>query len=212
MNGMPTKHDLVVLVPDKYMEYAVRGILTRAPSLKIKKITYEIYTHPEHDPGCFLRSPEFLKFEINQTRYALVMLDYEGCGQEHCMSRQEIESDIETRMQRDGWGGRANAVVIEPELENWIWSDSPHVERILGWQHKRLHSWLMQKGLLQRGENKPTRPKEVLHIVLKEVNKSKSASMYKEIAEKVSLNRCVDPSFNRFKNILQNWFSQQDNI
>lgn len=36
----------------------------------------------------------------------------------------------------------------------------------------------------------------------------RSSSIYQDIAERVSVNRCQDPSFLRFKTILQNWFTK----
>ena len=43
--------DLVVLVPDKKLEFTMRGILARHHSLGISPIVVEIHTHPEHDHG-----------------------------------------------------------------------------------------------------------------------------------------------------------------
>ena len=50
MSPVPQK-DLIILVADKNMEFAVRGILTRLEALGIRDITYDLYVHPERDPG-----------------------------------------------------------------------------------------------------------------------------------------------------------------
>jgi hypothetical protein len=100
--------------------------------------------------------------------------------------------------------------VLEPELEIWVWSDSPHVAEILGWKNKQtdLKTWLIKKGFLQEGELKPSKPKESMEAVLKEVRKPRSSMLYRRLAEKVSFGRCSDEAFKKLKSTLQNWFSK----
>jgi hypothetical protein len=63
-----------------------------------------------------------------------VLFDYYGCGAEHEMAPEEIEDEVEEKLSRSGWEDRARCVVIDPELEVWVWSDSPEVDRCLGWK------------------------------------------------------------------------------
>jgi hypothetical protein len=201
--------DLVVLTADREMEFALRGILSRKDSLGIRDIKVDFVTHPEHDPGCLLRAHDFLKSFTNRYDHSLVLLDREGCGRE-TTDRQQLESQIETLLSGTGWEDRAAAVVIDPELEIWIWSDSPHVETILGWQGKepRLHTWLRQRGYLTVEQKiKPDLPKEALRDALRMAKKAFSSSIYQQIATKVSFERCVDASFVKLKIVLQQWFS-----
>ena len=72
--------DLVVLVADKDMEVTVSGLLARSQSLAMRTTSVDIYRHPQRDPGCRLRSADFLRSFSRQYRYALVMFDREGCG------------------------------------------------------------------------------------------------------------------------------------
>lgn len=65
------------------------------------------------------------------------------------------------------------------------------------------------KGLLPRlrdGETKPQRPKEAFLAALHEARVARSASLYGRMAEKVSLRRCADESFQALRRTLQNWF------
>ncbi|MBN1910293.1 MAG: hypothetical protein JW818_11180 [Pirellulales bacterium] len=119
--------DLVVLAADKSIEMALRGILGRHESLGIRSIRVDYLVHPEHDPGCAHNSDHLLRPYINSARHALVIFDLEGSGLEST-SRNEIESELETNLARNGWSDRAAVIVISPELENWVWSDSPEVE------------------------------------------------------------------------------------
>lgn len=204
---------LIVLTADKDMEFAVRGILGRFKSLGIQEVAADFRVHPEHDPGCLLRGHDFLKPLINQYDHALLLLDREGSGQE-IKSRVELEAEIESRLSQAGWGDRAAAIVIDPELEMWVWSDSPHVDTILGWQGKEpdLRTWLFEKGYLSTGVLKPPRPKEALEEALRAVKAPKSSSTYSRIAQKVSISSCIDPSFLKLKDVLQLWFRTSDNL
>lgn len=208
MTGGQYSHDLVVLVADKNMEFAVKGILGRAPAMGIREPISVVHVHPEKDPGCLLRGHEFLSLFHNQYAHALILLDFEGCGEERS-ARETVETSIEKRLSQSGWGGRAAAIAIDPELEMWIWSDSPQVDAVLGWQGRSpdLRSWLKVKDFLQEGQSKPKRPKEAMELALRTVRKPRSSSLYSQLARQVSLERCVDPAFVKLKTTLQTWFS-----
>lgn len=199
--------DLVVLVPDRNMEYAIKGILNRRQSFGIRSVKFEIHVHPAHDPGCFIDGPEFLRFAVKRALYALVVQDFEGSGQE--MNRIEMEADLEQHLADAGWSGRSAAVVIAPELENWVWSNSPHVDAALGWTGREppLRKWLLQQGFLKKDEAKPSRPKEALQMALRVAGKSRTSKLYADLAEQVGLAHCVDPAFIKLRTALQTWFS-----
>ncbi len=69
MASSPEIRDLIVLVADKNIEFTIKGLLSRPPALAIREITSYVVPHPERDPGCLLRAPEFLRPET-----AIVML------------------------------------------------------------------------------------------------------------------------------------------
>lgn len=199
--------DLVVLVADKDMEVTVRGLLARSQALAIRTIAVDVYRHPQRDPGCRLRSADFLRSFSRQYRYALVMFDHEGCGGGEA-TRQELESAVEERRSATGWQDRAAAIAFDPELENWVWSDSPEVIRVLGWDSvtPSLTMWLENEGFWQRGDVKPRRPKEAMERTLRYARKPRSASLFFELASRVSVQRCADPAFTKFKLTMQKWF------
>ncbi|MBU0909961.1 MAG: hypothetical protein KKA54_06230 [Proteobacteria bacterium] len=200
-------HELVVLVADKDMELAIKGILGRTQAMGIREPMPVVHVHPERDPGCLLRGHDFLSLFRNQFAHALILLDREGCGQERS-AREILEAMIEKRLSESGWGERAAAVVIDPELEMWVWSDSPQVDVVLGWHGRSpdLRSWLKSKNFLQEGQAKPERPKEAMELALRTARKSRSSSLYDQLARQVSLGRCVDPAFIKLKITLQTWF------
>lgn len=200
------RHDLIVLVADGTMRVAVRAILSRPRALGIREIDFRVVPHPEHDPGVFLRSESFLKpFKANYHR-ALVMCDRKGSGVSESSAAEMMEK-LEERLAID-WQDRCAAIVFDPELENWLWSDSPEVDRVLGWQGEDpdLRSWLADNGFLFGEDAKPDRPKEAVEDALREIRKPRSSALYGQIADSVSLRRCTDPAFLRFRSILQEWF------
>ena len=139
--------------------------------------------------------------------FAIVLFDHEGSGGES-ESREQLEQQLEKQLRISGWQDRAAVIVIDPELENWVWSDSPHVDSILGWQRHDppLRDWLISKEYLDKDRTKPDHPKEALESALALIRQPRSSAMYHELAQKVSLDRCSDPSFIKFKTLLQQWF------
>ena len=207
MASDPEIQDLIVLVADKNIEFTIKGLLSRPQALGIRETTAYVIPHPERDPGCFLRSPEFLRPFRNRYRHALVVLDREGSGRDE-QSREESENHLEERLATD-WNDKAAVVVLDPELEVWLWSDSPHVETVLGWRGRNpnLRTWLLETGFLQAGTpGKPVRPKEAVEKALRLVRKPRSSALYRQLSEKVSFRRCSDPAFQKFKHTLQHWF------
>lgn len=200
--------DLVILAADKDFEFTLKGILTRCHSLGIRQPSCDLYVHPHHDPGCFKTGHDFLRPFVNRYTHALVLFDKEGCGQEQ-MTRDGLEREVEGRLNQSGWGDRASVIVPDPELEIWVWSDSPHVATILGWagRHPDLMTWLISKRMFDPQRPKPDRPKEAMELVLREVRKSRSSAIFLQLAGSVSLDRCVDPAFLKLKEKLKLWFS-----
>ena len=200
--------DLVVLAADRNAEYAVKGILERPLSLGLGRTPdADFYVHPEHDAGCLLRAHQFLNPFVRGYRHALVLFDREGCGQE-TRGREALEQDVERRLDSQGWQGRAATVVFDPELEIWVWSESPHIDMVLGWSDRTpgLRPWLRAQRLWEVDAAKPTHPKEAMEAALRHARKARSSSLYRSLAQKVGFERCTDPSFHKFRDTLRRWF------
>lgn len=201
------KKDLVLLVPDKNMEASLKSLLSRCAALGAREVTFDPFVHPERDPGCLLKSHQFLRSFTGQYDHALVMLDREGCGQEGS-SRVDLEAQVEVQLHESGWEGRAAAVVIDPELEVWVWSDSPHVGPGLGLE-KSSKDWLQDEGFLQPGQIKPVQPKEAVERALRSARRPRSSAIYLDLARRVSTSRCSDSAFLKLRNTLRVWFPRR---
>jgi hypothetical protein len=205
----PAGRDLIVLAADKNTAQSVEGLLGRTHSLQIRAVTFEVIVHPQHDPGCFGQSRGVLAVYQKTHAYALVVFDREGCGREQ-LTREQLEAHVEEELSATGWRNRSAAIVIDPELERWVWSHSPHVATALGWIGRPidLRRWLVDQGFLAEAtQAKPSRPKEAMEAVLRHVRKPRSSAIYRTIATTVSLAGCDDPSFVKFRQTLQSWFS-----
>ncbi|MCP4405897.1 MAG: hypothetical protein GY801_52460 [bacterium] len=200
------KKDLVVLVADKNAQFVLDGLLPRHQAFRIAPMTYDVYIHPHRDPGVYRASGDFLRPFQQQYRYALILLDREGSGQEQ-KTAEQIATEIKATVENNGWGGRAEAISFDPELEIWAWVQSSHLATCLGWDKlSSLHDYVQIQGYWQTDQPKPQRPKEAFEAALKEKRIQRSSAIYKDLASKASFRDCREPSFLKFKNMLQRWF------
>lgn len=202
--------DLVVLTADSNMKAAVEGLLSQHQALSIRQISFQVFAHVHRDPGCLRESHQFLRSLIRQYQYALVMFDREGCGREN-LSREDLESQVENHLSRNGWPENAIAIVLDPELEVWVWGGACRVETVFGWNGKQvsMKEWLTEKGFFRDGDAFPQRPKEAMEAALKFIKKPRSSAIYLELAKTASLNRCTDPAFRKFHVFLQDCFPRE---
>ena len=202
--------DLVVLAADRSIEIAIQGLLSRPKALKISPTDFETFTHHHRDPGCYHEAHDFLRPLLGEYRHALVLLDRSGSGSEE--STSTIEMHVRRLLNGSGWDKRADAVVIDPELEVWVWGDSPKVDEFLHWTGRKpsLRKWIQDRGLWPAGQLKPTDPKRAVEMALREVNIPRSSSIYLNLARSVSVDRCTDLSFGRLRDLLRSWFPAQD--
>jgi len=207
-DAVPQK-DLVLLLADDQMKFAVQGILSRGSALGFRDVSFDGHVHPDKDPGCLLRAHDFLRPFHRQYRHAIVLFDREGCGRNS--SAIELEYEVEGRLSAAGWDTRAAAIVLDPELEIWVWNDSPQVDVALGWAGRTpsLRQWLRSEAYIVGDAVKPNRPKEAMENALRLVRKAKSSSTFLELAKHVSLARCSDRAFLKFKTTLQQWCGRE---
>jgi hypothetical protein len=207
-DARPPKKDLVVLVADGNAEHALKEILDRHLSLSIRPIQFEVIRDTARaDPGCYGRSHEFLRPFLREFEHAIVVFDRQGSGQE-ARDAEELENEVTCRLRQNGWADRGAVVVIDPELEAWVWGPSREVDQTLGWYDRpaRLREWLRDKGLWPAEQVKPPDPKLALETALGQLRRPRSSAIYGELAKSVSLAHCQDRSFQRLVEILRSWF------
>ena len=167
---------------------------------------------PGRDGGCRADAANFLRQFLGTHHYSLVVFDRHGCGS--TSSRQEIEGVVESDLAANGWDKRARTVVIDPELEAWVWSGSSAVSAALGWgpNHSQLKTWLTRQGLWADGSSKPENPKatmnKALESAVRKPRQRRSARIFGEIAQRVRLSGCQDPAFHKLATTLREWFAK----
>ncbi|MCF8248180.1 MAG: hypothetical protein K9J37_23400 [Saprospiraceae bacterium] len=204
--------DLIVLVADKDIKALLEGLFPRLEHVNgTSQFDFDIESHPNRDNGCMNESVEYLRPFCRTYRHAIVIFDKDGSGQE-TNSREIIESTIETALASNGWKAEnVAAIAIDPEVENWIWVNSVNMSKELNWNEpKALFAWLQENGWREQDASKPTRPKEALEAVLRKTKKPRSASIYKNIAEKVSFTKCEDPAFLKLIEKMKSWFAPSE--
>ena len=209
---------LMFLVADKNMEYALRGFFERDAfheAVRCAPFEFDIRPHKDikvasgqNDPGLFTRANELLRPFRNQYRHTVVMIDAEWEGSP---GSEVIRNRLEQHIEDAGWP-RADGLglVLEPEVDAWLWSDSPHSATALGWSSwKALRAALESRHWLDRGVNKPKQPKEAAEWALRQKRKPRSSAIYRAVASRVSVNRCEDAALHRLLETLRRWFPQE---
>lgn len=197
--------DLAIVVPDKDIEQSIRGILAHPKRIDMRPLAAPtIHVHANHDPGVWKTGHEFLRPYAKTHRFGLVLLDaaWQGCPADPRSLATEIQE-----LCRPDWGNRVRCIVLVPEIEVWVWSQSHQVAEVLGWSTMReLRAWLEARGMWRDGETKPHDPKQAFAMSCSEKRVPRSASLFRQLAERVSFSRCEDPAFNELLRTLRTWF------
>ena len=204
--------DLVVLAADGTIQRTIQTLLEeRRDSLGISAISVDFQTHRHRDSGCRTSPGSVINPLRSRYSKAMVVFDFHGSGERHRTATQ-LETDLEQELRRAGWGQDEIAVLsIEPELEAWVFGASfQRLEQIIDWsQSQSIRSWLEINDHLFPGEIKPTDPQAAFDEMLELQGKRRSRRLFADIARTVSLSRCQDRAFQKFRTTLQRWFPAQ---
>ena len=200
------RKDLIVLLADIQQEKTIETLLThRQASLNIRTISFDIYRPPSKAPGVYHGAANFLAPFVSQSQYALVVLDREWAGSPR--DGAMIGKNLLNQLYSKGWSPTTcEVIVIDPELEAWVWSTSPHVATVLRTKWDKIQKLAQKRGYWAKGQPKPTRPKELLQAILKQQRRPSSSSIFQELARKVGLARCQDQSFILLRDTVAGWF------
>lgn len=202
--------DLVILVADKNMQFAVRGALVRPEALGIRAITHDFRPHPGRDGGARTSGVDVLALERRRFEHALLVFDLEGCGAEPGQSAVDLERLLDRRLTAL-WGARAKCIVIDPEVDIWLWGADSVLRDVLRWPLAgNIRKWLQARGFVFDALGKPDRPKDAIDALVRFCRLPRSSALYEKITARVSLRRCSDPAFGRLRTALQNWFATGD--
>jgi hypothetical protein len=146
-----------------------------------------------------------LALERSRFSHALLVLDFEGSGSE-LSDAKALEAELDHQLSVQ-WQGTAKAIVIEPELDVWVWGTENALETAIQWPTgKNVREWCRSQGFVFEQNGKPKRPKEALEAALRVPGLPRSSALYQRIAEKISLRYCDDEAFIRLREQLTDWF------
>jgi hypothetical protein len=176
--------DLFVLTADADMLVVFRTILGRPDALGIRPISFAIDRHANRDAGVFRNGPELLRaIPKGDFRYFAVAFDHDGSGCNR--PPDDCATSVQCRLDSFTFKDRSTAIVIAPELEEWLWHDTEaiannvEVDAIPG-------------------------PKERLRQVFRRKPLPRD---FEQIAARANLQAWdSSPSFHTMKTTLQNWF------
>ena len=200
---------LIILVADLDIENCVREVILRLQSSKeVLPFQFKIVRHPLRDPGCYSNPQEYLRSYLHSHQFGMVLLDRDGSGKEKEAS-DVIESTIASKLDRNGWMGRSACMVIEPEIENWLWVASDAVAKILGWSEmSALRAYLESNGFWPNDISKPPKPKEAIQFAMRKSGTRFTPAIHQSIAAKASFKSCSSPSFQKFKDTIVHWYRE----
>jgi hypothetical protein len=198
--------DLVLLVPDKNTEFTVRGALTRHQALGIREIDFQIFVEQGRDGGVRRRGTQVLTVLVKRFSHALMVFDHEGCGSD--VAAGVLEAQLDNALSAV-WGDRAKAIIIEPEVDVWMWGSETHLRTTMNWQFpESIRSWLATQLFTFNEDGKPVRPKEALDAAFRRAGVPRSSARYEHVAQRISLANCTDPAFLRFRASVVGWFGK----
>jgi hypothetical protein len=209
-------NDLLFFVADRNMREAVAGLLERDQIHRIigcRAFSFDPrrdikVAEGQNDPGLFVRANELLRPLAPEYAHAVVIVDEEWIGSPGAAA---IEQKLRGHLDDAGWlNENSLGLVVSPEADVWLWSDSPHSATALGWvSWDVLRPRLEAQGFLTVGDTKPERPKEAAEWALRNSPGKKaprSSAIYRQVSSRVSIQRCEDDALARLLNALRAWF------
>ncbi len=207
---------LLFLVADKNMEGFVKGFFEREQwhlSIGCRAFDFDPTTDirvatSDNDPGLYRRADDLLAPFGKTYEHVVVMIDQEWQGSP---GADDIRRRIQLHIENTGWEDETGlALVVSPEIDIWLWTNTNHSAKALGWPSwDRLHEALQKENWLSEpNQIKPTRPKEAAEWALKRGPKRRprSSRIYHQVASRVSLKRCTDPALRILLTRLRQWF------
>ncbi|MGH7172554.1 MAG: methylation-associated defense system protein MAD4 [Gemmataceae bacterium] len=208
--------DCVFFTADSTMRQALLGFLTRKDCFKHYNLgtapfqfdaNEDLFASATMDPGTYTTGEELLKPFQNTHRHAVLMLDADWDGSP---GAETIRNDLTSRILASGWSeGSFRVIVVDPELEAWIWQRNQRVATALKFGSVAEMVKAVQDAKVDwpDGEPKPSDPKKALEAVAtRRRGIGFSSAIHRSITATVSLVNCQDAAFLELRQTLQGWF------
>lgn len=204
---------LFFVVADRDIEAMVTGFLQKERAdLRLGCAPFEFDAKldleraaADKDCGLYRRGIEYVRRHRQTHAHVVIMLDADWDGSPGAAA---IDEKLRDDLRKCGYSDDdSEVIVLDPEIEAWMWVDKLEVARELGFESiGDLRSWLTNAGFELGANQKPLRPKEALLAALQANRKPWSSTRFAAVAAKVSLNTCQDPALLKLRATLQRWF------
>lgn len=203
--------DLLVYVADADALAFMKAIMERPQALGIRPIDFEIERHPMRDSGMVQSGAELVRMEKGKYHKALLMWDHHGSGRDHKQAPDEVEQEIQRKLDSFTWSGNSAVVVLVPEQEQWLWFCESAVAAYCGVTVKQLNQWQndrAQKLGLTSDALKAEQPKELFeHVMRERLKQTISPRDFEEIGKQASITKLLGcASFLSIAETLRSWF------
>ncbi|MEQ1507352.1 MAG: hypothetical protein ABMB14_34305, partial [Myxococcota bacterium] len=148
----PDHPDLLVVAADRQWVAVLEEIFGATPrlaALGVRALDAEVTNVPARTDGWLRRSgPAFSRTLVGSAERFLLVLDHEGCDDPR--PAEIVESDVESQL-AGTWGDRAAALVVAPELEEWLVGASSSFRHLDGLGGVNALDWWRACGLWPDG-------------------------------------------------------------
>ena len=202
--------DVVFLAADGSIEQMLRGFFGRPAfpqALGCGNFTFaptdDLIVAPGRDPQVYRLAHELLRPYLATHARCVVLLDAAWSGTPGVGAIREHVS----RHLQQTWVQHA-VIVLDPELEAWVWQDNPHVAGALGGPPE-FRQILASSGHWPAGVAKPEDPKAALDHLRARHGADRSKAVFNRLAARISVKGCTDPAFLMLRDTLRDWFPEE---
>lgn len=202
-----------MIVAGRKDEVVLKAVLKRWQELGIRPIIFEINRRGS-DSIVVREGAMQARIRAREFKHFLCLWDHKDSGKGNEPPSQ-VQDELQEHLNRRRLQNREKALVIDPELEIWLWQDKKAIARVLGISQKQLARCLNR----WQSANFPKRtleqilskfPKEALEEVCQEAREKLTAALYQRIAHTADLSLWAsEQGFQQLCQTLLNWFSAE---
>jgi hypothetical protein len=203
--------DLLVVLEGSKDRTVMEAVLSRPDDLGIQAIAFELEARSS---GVRTKGPDVSRERRREFQFVVCLWDHKGSGREEEPASQ-AQGEVQNQLNRKTLKGCSKALVIDPEMEIWLWQDRTAIAKVLeveeiqiekwldDWQRKQCPAQIVQTLVRQF-------PKEALEEVIQRVDEKHDSALYGRIAAAANFKLWGrEPSFRRLQRTLRRWFPQR---
>lgn len=210
--------DIIFHIADQHMEAGFRAFFARDNWHHVLGCSrFEIDPESERDifrrggytdGGIWKHAHNNLMLFKEDYRHAVIVLDADF---EPHPGVEKLREDITNNMLGAGWAeGSFCVVVIDKELEAWLWAPNVNVAKAFGHNDfDQMRAALAQKNLWDEGAPKPNDLKAARDLAARLGGKRTGGPIFRGVFEGISkraCDLCQENGFITMRNALQTWF------